>query len=82
MWDYTGEGYSTHPLSRLLPGGLGCQIHGSLVLTGLSLSELLNIKWWHTRLWLLSLQGECAGCGSVEVSGVAGSNDKFELAEM
>ena len=52
----------------------------AFVLTRLSLS--LNVKQQHSGLWLLCLHGECAGCGCTVVSGVAGSKDKFSLAEM
>ena len=52
------------------------------VLTGLSLSELLNVKWWHTGLWPLNLLGECSGCCGAVVSGMVGSKEIFSLVEM
>ena len=81
MWCWSGEGGSALPWSGLLSGELQCHKCGSLVLTGLSLSELLNTKWQNTGLWLLNLQVECSGCCSAVVSGVVGSKDRFSLAE-
>ena len=67
MWCCAGEGGSALPWSGLLSG------------VELSLSELLNVKQWHTGLWLLNFLGECSGCGYTVVSGVAGLKDKLSL---
>ena len=66
----TGKGGSASSWNGLLSDVLECHRCGSLVLTGLSSSELLNTKWWHTGLWLLNL------CCSAMVAGVVGSKDK------
>ena len=68
----------------LLFPGVGCHKCkcGSLVLTGLLLSELVDTKWQHPGLWHLNLLGECSGCCSAVVSDLVGSKDRFFLVEM
>ena len=67
--------------SSLEWGVLQCCKCGSLVLTGLSSSELVNIKWQYTRLQLLNLHWECSRCCSAVVSDVVGSKDRFSLMD-
>ena len=67
MWGCTGEVGTALPWSGLLSRVLKCCKHRSLVLTGLSSSELVNTKWQQTGLWLLNLQGECTECCSAVV---------------
>ena len=82
MLCWSSEGGSTLPWSGLSSGALWCYKCGSLVLTGLPLSELVNTKWQHTELQLLNLCKECSGCCSALVSGVVGSKDIFLPVEM
>ena len=42
----------------------------------------LNVKWWHTELWILCHWGQCAGCGCTVVGGAAKSKDRFSQAEI
>ena len=74
IWYFTSKEGPAPSWSGLLPS--------VLVLRGLSSSELLNTKWCHTCLWLLSLWNECTGCCSAVVSSVVGLKDKFSLMEM
>ena len=81
IWCCTGKGSSAPLLTGLLSGILECHRWGSLGLTGLSSSELLNTKWWCTGLWHLNLWGECTGCCLAVVSGVVGLKNKFSLTD-
>ena len=81
-WCCTGEGGSALLRTGLLSDALECSRGGSLGLTGLSTSNLLNTKWWHTGLQHLNLQDECTGCCLAVVSGVVGWEDKFSLVDM
>ena len=55
---------------------------GLLSGVGLSLLELLNVKWQHTEQWLLNLLGEFSGWCAAVVSGLVDSKEIFSVVEM